>query len=922
MELETKVLDTLFRRISPSRILSRVQSENIPVGCSEDYQLFRKYCGTSLGEYSLDEQSLIFSRLESEAAGLADRVKQGFGGMTRLCPSEQELSLPAVSLYTVLRQANVFLTRQGEEPQCRIEQVLPWREAFLILGQDLFVCAFLAQEDLRVKHRRRDFTWPAVLRTNHVGLNTMLQQGLAENHQHLYGSSQTMALSWCSLMNYPESHRLLDVDFAELFQSFEMVSSESGLTTTKERVGYACSYRSMLFKWLKGQENNREGAEITAQKCQLDWLYVERTAAALRAQYGAQIPQPNGGTACLDYALEEYIFQAAPDAHYRSLAGERKFLYDCFRAFLCGEMDNRTQYVFYLYIILKSLFRAELIQVNKKVGFRNFSDYQDRKTLLCEQSFYQAELIRMALNAPLTDGNVTSLETRITPKPTVKRYITSVQENDRLKAYADITFDRTRSAIPITPQENTGLAETHIPYFYVIHFIKQPDDDLKRLERLSKHPETIPSSLMLVSRHQRLRRTIRNQAIALAKTLSNEPNMRRRVRGIDCASHEVGCPPEVFASVFRFLRNYAPSDYAKGWSSANVAASYLCATYHAGEDFLDIAGALRSIDEAVTFLELGRGDRIGHGLGLGIDPEVHYSLKGRRVYLRKQDRLDDLVWLLYRSRELGLHIPSHTYGILKREAELLLREIYGEAMDRNGWNISLTDYHCSMYLRADDPELYIHTDYRPPNTFLSPFEKFKRSTCMCKLDEYRRTPHLAGLYYYYHYGNREKIIGNQIEEVVIDDDYIALLRQAQDVQQKYLAEIGIAIECNPSSNVLIGTFGHYARHPIFRFNNTDLERDVEKYKTCPQLQVCVNTDDLGVFDTSQEFEYALLFRALSDMRDVGGVPLYKEPDILRYLNNLRQMGHDVSFDRTRYYEHAPNNRIIKEDAYGRYCQRI
>lgn len=920
MEMETKILDTLFRRISPSRILYRVQSEQNPVDFSDDRQMFRQYCGTSLGEYSLDEQSLIFSRLESEATELAERVRRSFGTIGGLRPTAKELSLPAIALYTVLKQANIFLTQQGEEPLCRIEQVLPWREAFLILGQDLFVCAYLAQEDLQFKRRRRDFTWPAVLRTNHVGLNTMLQQGLAENHQHLYGSSQTMALSWCSLMNYSKTHRLLAVDFAELFQPFVIVGSEPELVTTRDRVRYACLLRTLLFQWLKGQEEpqeeNRKQAKVTAQKCQMDWLHIEKTTATLRAQYGAQVPQHNGRTACLDYALEKAIFQAAPDAHYRSLAGERAFLYDCFRAFFRGEMDDRTLWVFYFYIVLKSLFRAELIQVNKKVGFQNFSAYQDRKTLLCEQSFYWAELIRMALNAPLSEGNVTSLETRITPKTTVRRYISSVKENDGLKDYADITYDRTSNVIPISLQEGTGKKGGHIPYFYVIHFIKKPDDDLKRLNSLAKHPENISSSLVLISRHQQLRRSVQAQAIALAKALSNDPCLRRRVRGIDCASHEIGCPPEVFAPVFRFLRNYATADYARDYLFVDAAASHLGATYHAGEDFLDIASALRSIDEAITYLELGRGDRIGHGLGLGVDPEVHYSLKGRRVYLGKQERLDDLVWLLYRGRELGLHIPSHTYGILKREAELLLREIYGEAMDRNGWNISLTDYHCSMYLRADDPELYFHMEYREPNDFLSTFEAFKRSTCFSKLDEYRRSPCLAGMYYYYHYGNREKIIGNRIEEVVIDADYIALMRQAQDVLQKHLAERGIAIECNPSSNVLIGTFGHYTKHPVFRFNNTDLERNIEKYKSCPQLQVCINTDDLGVFDTSQEFEYALLFRALSDMRDTDGAPLYKEPDILRYLNNLRQMGHNASFDRPQYSERAEKNRIRKEDAHG------
>lgn len=924
MEIETKVLDILFRKISPSRILHRLQNERELINFEEDRLLFQQFCGACLGEYSLDEQSLIFSRLQSEAARLATRVQSHIVSKPTSHIAEVVQSLPSISLYTILSLSNKLLTQHGKEPMCRIEHVLSWRETFLLLGQDLFVCAFLAQEDIQSKWYRRDFTWPAVIRTNHVGLNALLQRGLAENHQHLYGSSQTLSLSWCNLMNYPESHLDIGKEFDQLYQPFFIVGNESELVTTKERVRYACLCRSHLFQWLKEKDSICNNCAIKCNqsspsyrdtfekdyhspaeevrnslRCNKHKLWswitefrpdirVANDIRFLRVLYGARVPQMDGTTACLDYALEEHIFQAAPDASYRSLAGERYFLYSCFKAFFQGEMDIRTQFVFYLYIVLKSLFRSELIQVNKKVGFRNFSDYQDRKAMLCNQSFYWAELIRMALNAPLKEGCVTSLETRLSPRDSDKNNFLLVNETDEMKNYADISYSDTQEYPPLYCQYTSEHKE-HIPYFFLFHFIKRPDDDPHLL-----------SDLELVPRHNRLRKEIRTQAVALVKALSNSDYLCRRVRGIDCASHEIGCPPEVFSSVFRFLRNYSASDYCPSRLFSVPSASQLSATFHAGEDFLDIAGALRTIDEAVTFLELHRGDRIGHALGLGIDPEAHYSMKGKRVYVRKQDRLDDLVWLLYRGRELGVHIDAHTYGKLKKEAEILLLEIYGDAIFENGWHITLTEYYCSMYLRADDPELYINTVYQSPDCFASQFDKFKCNTSIPNLEGYRRTPSLAGMYYYYHFGKREKINGSQITEIEIDAEYIELMRTAQNSLQNYLEKTGIIIECNPSSNVLIGTFGHYARHPIFRFNNTDLEHDLEKYKCCPQLQVCINTDDLGVFDTSQEFEYALLFQALVEMRALDGSPLYKEADILRYLDNIREMGHNAAFNHPSY----------------------
>ena len=67
------------------------------------------------------------------------------------------------------------------------------------------MCAYLASEDLKHRVTRRDFTWRAVIRTNYAALNLQLQQGIAENHCHLFGSTQTFALSWCSLMNDPQA---------------------------------------------------------------------------------------------------------------------------------------------------------------------------------------------------------------------------------------------------------------------------------------------------------------------------------------------------------------------------------------------------------------------------------------------------------------------------------------------------------------------------------------------------------------------------------------------------------------------------------------------------------------------------------------------------------------------------------------------
>ncbi len=88
-------------------------------------------------------------------------------------------------------------------------------------------------------------------------------------------------------------------------------------------------------------------------------------------------------------------------------------------------------------------------------------------------------------------------------------------------------------------------------------------------------------------------------------------------------------------------------------------------------------------DENHRILNYRRGDRLGHAFALGIAPEVHYAKKGSRIFMPKAAAPDDLVWLLYR-RELGTHIDPHMYGLLKKEAEILLLEIYGDVIRTTG----------------------------------------------------------------------------------------------------------------------------------------------------------------------------------------------------------------------------------------------
>ena len=104
-----------------------------------------------------------------------------------------------------------------------------------------------------------------------------------------------------------------------------------------------------------------------------------------------------------------------------------------------------------------------------------------------------------------------------------------------------------------------------------------------------------------------------------------------------------------------------------------------------------------------------------------------------------------------------------------------------------------------------------------------------------------------------------------------------------------IAKKGICIECNPSSNKLIGYFQRYDQHPIVLFNDYMLNPQSNK----AQIMVSINTDDLGVFDTSLSNEYAMVLESLRRKRHSEGK--YNDEQIYSYLEYIRENGLKMKF---------------------------
>lgn len=588
------------------------------------------------------------------------------------------------------------------------------------------------------------------------------------------------------------------------------------------------------------------------------------------------------------------------------LSGERWLQYMMFRGKYAGvRILTKDHYnLFYLYLLIKESFRMELQQTNDKLGFINFHKYQKRKGMFTSYYTY-GELARAAVEASVQNQNMRSLEIRL-------GFGENCAEDAEIVRYYDHEIQRGRLQ---------GIADR---YYYVMGFGKRADNFKKSSDK-DGH---------MFYRHYDLRKQIRREASGLIEFRRKNPELARRIRGVDAFSHEDGCRPEVFATVYRVLKKHS----CYRGLSIKPELPQLRVTYHVGETFTDILDGLRAIDEAVHFLNLDCGDRIGHATVLGMDAEKWYKDCDYKFSIRRQDYLDNIVWLYHKL--LQYHIPDtdtlmqYLENQFERYFALIYRKFMGEkyiervacdacAYDagysaryrmpqhthhsydfrygivRNNdgaiYDFNIRNYYYSWMLRGDHPGLYENGFYGQHFNIESIWDECSVNREFPRDQRVRYILPAAVLNHFYHFSSYVKESGEETETVMIPVNMVKAIGQVQKAMQFELAQREIAIETNPSSNLMINRIESYDQHPIFKLYNTGLTHDPELLEECAQLNVSVNTDDQGVFGTCLSNEYALIASSLSRLRDSDGKHVYKKADIYQWIKNVQEMGNNQSF---------------------------
>lgn len=832
-----------------------------------------------------------------------------------------------LNVFSALGMTADELLKKEDEVVCKYNKLISWRAVARAIGEDLPVAAMYAQMDIvEGRATRSDFRWESVIGHNNRQLNALVERGVSEHHAHLFASLPYFSVSWVNLMNTIsdnayENHlcRIERQNQVPLKQSYiDALVQNGGMMPHREELFVihrlqAAVIRFYLCMRLSGHaptERTDKSIRLYTYSGVQTLLWNKEELLLAERELQEEIVGW-GGSQTQDYVLSLFAFSPLDgDDVQNSFLGERWLLYCVLRDIYADPQNRRLSReehnLFYAYVCLKNELREQMVQVNDRVGFDNFQTYEQRKGFFFQPTLQaEQQSAQLAVREPLRKkAYIKEMEVRISPAK-------SLQENYlRITQLDEAICGLIGNSIPWsdTPQE-----DLRDRYYYVIHFIKRPDRETESLQAADLIRENINQGQEC--RHYRLRESLRQQTDVLITLREKYPATAGRVHGIDAASQEIGCRPEVFAATFRELGNRTEDDL---WL-LDEKLPRLHKTYHAGEDFLDVVDGLRAIDEAVRFLDLDCGDRMGHAIALGIDAKEWYKGKQYQVSLTVHDYLDNLAWMYHALR----HYKVEKYTVLKEylqeQFDYFFREVYLIHLDQEQLNqimkkaeehyskkmaargyrshpckFDIEVYYKAWCLRGDEPELYKNGFYAPEEIPIDNRDYYYTNWRFPQNFEQRYIPECAILYYSYHYNAEIKAAGHRRITVPIRRDYADACAEIQKCMRTWIAARGIAIETNPSSNVLISTFREYDKHPLYRFYNKHLASGKE-LEECAQLNVSINTDDNGVFFTSLENEYALMARATEQVSDENGTPKYKKADIYDWLDEIRKMGNEQGF---------------------------
>lgn len=724
-----------------------------------------------------------------------------------------------------------FLGLSGKFPVVCFEHLLRWRNLTFNISEDLVTIPAVALYDHQsgISIEERNFLWPDTLSHDADWVNDILNTGLSDIHSHLLSSSDTSVFNWNFMMNNPAEINRLESQFTQLIKeipSFCYKTYDPILPSTGSGQLRLSSWIHIA-AYIRSELFRRLNGICDANE---DWIidlvYIDSVKSKQIIEHIADSVKSLFNLPESDYQVVDTSCGVKWDYA----------IINKFKAQI-GEHDLSSPYMIHygerrlLYEFFRGLFKGEKTYINlsKYVWLYLLIKNKFRREVIAINNLTGYKNFQSYYAWRNISHRQADGYGRISMKYAVQTSI-----GDKKKHFLE-----TRAGINVI--KKFPDFDFNISIFGKQTLFDKSTENLTLVTDFMKNEKYMrePLSIQVSENHKEKRKIIRYLSSLSAGTTETRP----RLVAVDACSNELAARPYAFAECYHEIALQSMTNH----------------TFHVAEDFHDVIDGLRAIDEAICCLHSSNVKlRLGHALALGIDIETYYGRRHSSAILPRQVLLDNIVWLRFKAEYLHIAIDES----ILTHCESIYKEQYRDI-----------GYDSQKDLKDTPMDIYWQSYLLRLKTSFHLIDK--------------RAIEVYNLF------EKDELInqrGNKAIEIVIDNCLISLIKEIQSRMLKDVEERRICIECNPSSNLVIGPFDRYREHPIFIFNDPNVWPNENK------IPVAICTDTKGILATSIENEYSLIAAAM-----LKGIPHgrvldpYSKEVIKRYLKEIQDNGKKYRF---------------------------
>jgi len=608
--------------------------------------------------------------------------------------------------------------------------------------------------------------------------------GLHETHMHLNGTTLLEQL-WHHALQNPD----LILDSLEQEKNNERV-----------RLLYASNpYLSEPKEYYKLLKLARQLRELL-----LTWLYQDNIALDKSKENLCQYLQNDGNQSYFRY--ENMHFDKVKHwSHISELHWQIKLQKKLKE---CGGNNDLYDSCYLLYILSMNCYQRLLVQGNDQYGFDQFQKFADDGVREEIETEYKSRFFQLHGPNALGKPDLATLEARLAPKRTIEK-------NEKLIRNILIGFlDYAKGDMKLNQSADLEDLAKEV--------LKIDRPKLRLVTHFIKKIWTVADGGYY---YQSLRENLLADGSQLIELLRSNPTLKQVITGIDAAANELEAPPDVFSPFYRYCK-------VNGFKNF---------TYHVGEDFEHLVSGVRAVFDAVNFLGLKNGDRVGHATAIGICPTLWLSAMPEKIFIKRSEWLDNLLFI----RKVALSNTAVDFPILKLEEDILKR------LDELNLGNNINIAQVAFDMRGLEPTVV--DSYLSDNT--------SSLTGWLNAEFEMTNKHSEASLSFLHkrwFNNICLENGEELIEVQLSDTSTKLIIQLQQSVQKLIAERHVVIESLPTSNVRISHYKSINEHHIFRWLGLEgkcIEGD-------SKMLITLGSDDPGIFATDMRNEVYHIFSTL------------------------------------------------------------